>query len=94
MLELGGKDAIVAFDDADYSQLVDTVMRTCFQNSGQNCAGLERLIVQEGIHDRLMKDLTVAIGSLVVGPPMEGQVDIGAMTMATQVGLKIICAPC
>ncbi|KAJ3272244.1 Meiotic Sister-Chromatid recombination aldehyde dehydrogenase [Borealophlyctis nickersoniae] len=56
VLALGGKDCIVAFDDCDYNQILHTVVRCAFQNSGQNCAGLERLIVQEGIYERMVKD--------------------------------------
>ncbi|RKO93033.1 Aldehyde/histidinol dehydrogenase [Blyttiomyces helicus] len=86
VLELGGKDAALVFNDADYGQITQVAMRAAFQNSGQNCAGLERLIVQEGIHDRLIGDLERMICALRVGPPLgEEKVDVGAMTMDAQI---------
>ncbi|KAJ3041486.1 Meiotic Sister-Chromatid recombination aldehyde dehydrogenase [Rhizophlyctis rosea] len=87
VLELGGKDAIIAFDDCDYNQLLDVAMRCTFQNSGQNCAGLERIIVQNGIYEKVVKDLKERIAAIRVGPPLEEQVDVGAMTMPTQLGI-------
>ena len=90
VLELGGKDAIVAFDDCDYNQLLDVAMRCTFQNSGQNCAGLERIIAQEGIYERVAEELAKRIKAVKVGPSLEEQVDMGAMTMPTQVS-EIAC---
>ncbi|KAJ3277301.1 Meiotic Sister-Chromatid recombination aldehyde dehydrogenase, partial [Borealophlyctis nickersoniae] len=46
-----------------------------------------RLIVQEGIYERTVKDLAGMIGALRVGPPLEEDVDVGAMTMASQIDI-------
>jgi aldehyde dehydrogenase (NAD+) len=86
ILELGGKDVAVIFDDADYDQVVQVALRGTFQNSGQNCAGLERLVVQDGIYERFVGDMVKYISSLRVGPPLERDVDMGAMTMNSQIG--------
>ena len=86
ILELGGKDVAVVFDDADYDQVVQVAMRGTFQNSGQNCAGLERILVQDGIYNKLVADMEKNVSSLRVGPPLgDEQVDMGAMTMHSQV---------
>ncbi|MGA1252969.1 MAG: aldehyde dehydrogenase family protein, partial [Burkholderiaceae bacterium] len=42
VLELGGKDAMVLLDDVRLPEVVPWVMRGCYQNSGQNCVGVER----------------------------------------------------
>jgi hypothetical protein len=53
---------------------------------GQNCAGLERMIVQEGrTYDRLINDLTKVVGELRLGSPFDDEVDLGAITMKNQV---------
>ena len=62
-------------------------MRGTFQNCGQNCIGLERLIVQDFIHDRLVAELKTRIESLTVGPPLEDIYDCGAITMSNHVRL-------
>lgn len=86
ILELGGKDVAVVFDDADYDQVVQVSLRGTFQNAGQNCAGLERLVVQAGIYDKFVSDMEKRVADLRVGPPLgKEQVDMGAMTMYTQV---------
>jgi acyl-CoA reductase-like NAD-dependent aldehyde dehydrogenase len=85
ILELGGKDVAIVFDDCDYNQVREVALRGTFQNAGQNCAGLERLVVQEGIYDKFVADMEARISKLRVGPPLgDEQVDMGAMTMYTQ----------
>ncbi|CAD2217975.1 aldehyde dehydrogenase (NAD+) [Angomonas deanei] len=81
VLELGGKDPAVICDDADYDQVFPIVMRGNFQNCGQNCVGLERIVVHEKLHDRLVEDVTRQVRSLTQGPASEKCYDLGAMTM-------------
>jgi acyl-CoA reductase-like NAD-dependent aldehyde dehydrogenase len=85
ILELGGKDAAVIFADCDYASTLDFCLRAAFQNSGQNCAGLERMIVQEPIYERVVADVAKTVSKMTQGAPLAGVVDVGAMTMAVQV---------
>jgi len=64
VLELGGKDPMVLCDDADFSQSCNVAMRGFFQNCGQNCIGLERLVVQAPIYDRVVDELTKRVRAL------------------------------
>ncbi len=90
VLELGGKDAAVIFDDCDYKATLDFCMRAAFQNSGQNCAGLERMIVHEKIYDKLVKDVGKIVSEMKQGAPLSGVVDVAAMTMKAQVSSPLI----
>jgi aldehyde dehydrogenase (NAD+) len=82
VLELGGKDPAVVCDDADLKQLIPVVMRGTFQNCGQNCVGLERVVAHQGIHDTLVERLRPLVADLSQGPACEGDTkDCGAMTM-------------
>ncbi|KAH9580083.1 Aldehyde dehydrogenase domain [Trypanosoma melophagium] len=81
VLELGGKDAAVVCDDADLEQVAHIVMRGTYQNCGQNCVGLERVLIQESIHDRLVEKLQSLVHPLTQGPASQGLYDMGAMTM-------------
>ncbi|KAJ3068820.1 Meiotic Sister-Chromatid recombination aldehyde dehydrogenase, partial [Quaeritorhiza haematococci] len=90
VLELGGKDAAIIFDDAPYESgcLIQTLLRGGMQNCGQNCAGLERLIIQEGIHDRVVKDLADIVSNFRIGPSLDDDVvDVGAITMPSQIAI-------
>lgn len=83
LLELGGKDAAVVCEDCDYNQVVQLALRGTFQNCGQNCIGLERVVGLKGVYDRLVADMSKHVTSLTQGPPLEGDFDCGAMTMGT-----------
>ena len=56
-LELGGKSAMVVFEDTDIDRAVETTTKGCLTNGGQICTAHTRLIVQEGIIDHLLKEL-------------------------------------
>lgn len=62
-------------------QVVNLAMRGTYQNCGQNCIGLERLVVQAAIYDKFVAKMAEKVNKLVQGPPMEGAFDCGAMTM-------------
>ena len=56
-LELGGKSAMVIFEDADIERAVEATIKGCLTNGGQICTAHTRLIVQEGIKDELLTKL-------------------------------------
>lgn len=55
VLELGGKDAFIVCDDAHLPSVLPTALRGAFQSCGQNCAGAERFIVQDGVFDEFVR---------------------------------------
>lgn len=82
VLELGGKDPAIILEDADLEQVIPIVMRGTYQNCGQNCVGLERILVHSSIHDKLVKILVDKVKVLTQGPSSCSPVkDMGAMTM-------------
>jgi delta 1-pyrroline-5-carboxylate dehydrogenase len=89
VLELGGKDAAVVFEDCDYEQFKTNSQRYVFQNVGQNCAGLERVIIHESLYDRYCRDMVEVVSKLRTGPPLLEDVDCGAITMAAQVSFRV-----
>jgi len=86
VLELGGKDAAVICEDCDFDQAVNLCMRGTFQSCGQNCIGLERLIINYKIYDKFVDVLTPKIRSLTQGPPLSSSTvfDTGAMVMPSE----------
>ncbi|CAK5279454.1 unnamed protein product [Mycena citricolor] len=85
-LELGGKDPAVILEGTDLNKWASLWMRGIFQNSGQNCIGIERLIVHSSQYDDLHNLLEARAGKLrpgsVLSPSDAGfipTVDSGAM---------------
>ena len=60
-LELGGKSAMVIFEDTEIERAVEATIKGCLTNGGQICTAHTRLIVQEGIKDDLLKKLKNAM---------------------------------
>ena len=92
ILELGGKDVMVIMDDCKIKEIVPWVLRGCFQNCGQNCVGIERVLIYESLHDELVAVLKERVEKLRQGIPLEtcgstGDVDCGAMVMDAQCDL-------
>lgn len=91
-LELGGKDASIVFDDINIDKTVNGVMWGAFTNAGQNCTGIERLYVQEGIYDKFVSTLVDKTKKLKTSHPNRDtkspeDCDVGSMTAPFQVAI-------
>jgi betaine-aldehyde dehydrogenase len=78
-LELGGKGAMVVFDDADVDAVVDWAMVGIFVCAGQICSATSRLLVQREIAPRLIEALRAATGRVRMGDPLDEGTQLGAM---------------
>jgi aldehyde dehydrogenase (NAD+) len=78
-LELGGKSPFIVFEDADLDSVVEGVVDAIWFNQGQVCCAGSRLLMQEGIADRLVEKLRVRMESMRVGSPLDKSVDMGAI---------------
>jgi acyl-CoA reductase-like NAD-dependent aldehyde dehydrogenase len=83
-LELGGKDPMIVFADAPLARPVAGALWGAFTNAGQSCSAVERLLVEDTVHDRFVAGLVAGAGKLVVRPGDRGDADIGRMTAAFQ----------
>ncbi|MCE9603239.1 MAG: aldehyde dehydrogenase family protein [Gemmatimonadetes bacterium] len=83
-LELGGKSPFIVYEDADLDGVVEGVVDAIWFNQGQVCCAGSRLLVQEGIHDRLMEKLRARMEKLRVGKPLDKAVDMGAIVAPEQ----------
>jgi acyl-CoA reductase-like NAD-dependent aldehyde dehydrogenase len=88
VLELGGKDPMIVFDDANLELAASAAVWGAFCNSGQSCSSVERLYVQEGIAEKLAKLIVEKTRELVQGSGDREDVSIGAMSSERQ--LKIV----
>lgn len=53
-LELGGKSPNLLFDDCNLPLAVEQGIAHCFRNSGQSCNAASRMLVQDGIYDKVL----------------------------------------
>src|SRR5215470_15428287 len=77
--EMGGKDAIIVADDADIDEAATGVVQSAFGFQGQKCSACSRLIVDEKVHDELMKKVVELTEKLKIGQPTEGDTNVGAV---------------
>ena len=82
ILELGGKDAMLVFADANLQRAVKAAMYGAFSNSGQICVSVERCYVEKSCYVEFIEMLKDAVANLKVGHGAEG--DLGALTSLKQ----------
>jgi acyl-CoA reductase-like NAD-dependent aldehyde dehydrogenase len=83
-LELGGKSANVALDDADPQLVGKMAIGACYQNSGQTCSALTRLIIPEAMKDEVCEVIAGRIARYTAGDPLDDATRCGPMVSARQ----------
>jgi succinate-semialdehyde dehydrogenase/glutarate-semialdehyde dehydrogenase len=78
-LELGGHAPYLIFDDAPLEEAVDGLIASKFRNAGQTCVCANRIFVQRGIYDEVVRLVTEKVASLQVGPGDREGVTIGPL---------------
>lgn len=85
MMELGGKNPAIVFDDAAVEKTVSGLIASTFYNSGQACSDAERILIQEDVYDTFRDRLADAVESLVVADGSNPDSQIGPMENEDQV---------
>jgi len=84
-LELGGKNPIVVFPDADLDAAAEAAVTGMnFGWQGESCASTSRLMVHESIHDEFVARVAAKIDALKPGDPLDETVDTGAIASQPQ----------
>jgi acyl-CoA reductase-like NAD-dependent aldehyde dehydrogenase len=84
-LELGGKNPLVIFPDADVDAAVAGALRGMnFTWQGQSCGSTSRLLVHRSLHDDFVSALADRIEALRSGPPEDEETDTGAIVHRRQ----------
>jgi betaine-aldehyde dehydrogenase len=78
-LELGGKNPLVVFADADPALAVDLVLMAVFLHSGQVCSAGARLLVEESVHDAVVDEVVARAGRIRLGGPFDDDAETGAL---------------
>jgi len=95
-LELGGKSPFIVFDDADIDSAVEGLVDAIWFNQGQVCCAGSRLLVQEGIAERVLQKVRERMENLRVGDPLDKAIDIGAIIAPVQLQRinELVCLGC
>ena len=78
-LELGGKNPVIVFDDADFDRALDAVTFMIYSLNGQRCTSSSRLLVQSGIRDRFLAALQQRVRNLKIGHPLDPATEVGPL---------------
>lgn len=84
VLELGGNDAMLVCEDADLDRAAAGATWAGMQNAGQSCGGVERIYVHRAVYEPFLERLGARVRALRVGPDVDHEVDMGAMTTVGQ----------
>jgi len=83
-LELGGNDAMIVCSDANVHRAASGALWAGLSNSGQSCAGVERIFVEADIYETFLFLLKKKMSELTQGADQDFNVDIGSMTTPEQ----------
>lgn len=85
LLECGGKDAVIVAADADIKAAADAVAYGATMNSGQTCAGVERVYVDKSIRDQFVAEVKKVLSD--IHPGSDAKASYGPMTMPSQIDI-------
>ncbi|WP_297766133.1 NAD-dependent succinate-semialdehyde dehydrogenase [uncultured Muriicola sp.] len=79
VLELGGNNAFIVWEDADIDNSVKIAITARMLNCGQSCIAAKRFILLEGIYDEFVLKFTKAVQQLKAGDPLDENTSIGPL---------------
>jgi betaine-aldehyde dehydrogenase len=85
LLELGGKNALIAYPDSDPKKIADAIVGGMnFGWCGQSCGSTSRAFLHVDIHDAVISHLKAAVERYKPGIPTEPETTMGAIVSRTQ----------
>jgi acyl-CoA reductase-like NAD-dependent aldehyde dehydrogenase len=84
VLEMGGSDPAIVCDDADLDIASSGILWGGMTNCGQNCNGIERVIVHQQCAKEFLDRLAEKLKKLRIGDGMDTQTDIGPLASHAQ----------
>jgi betaine-aldehyde dehydrogenase len=84
-LELGGKNPLIAFEDADVEKVAAcSVGGMNFGWQGQSCGSMSRILLHESIHDRVVEKILERVRKIKVGHPLDPTTNMGPINNKQQ----------
>jgi acyl-CoA reductase-like NAD-dependent aldehyde dehydrogenase len=83
-LELGGKSAVIVFEDAPIDQAAQVASMAIFSNQGQVCTAGSRLFLHEKVHDKVLEKIVENAKKVKLGDQMDPSTTMGPLISAKQ----------
>ena len=84
-LELGGKNPLIAFEDADLEKVAAcSVGGMNFGWQGQSCGSMSRILLHESIHDPVVEKILERVRKIKVGHPLDPTTNMGPVNNKQQ----------
>jgi len=81
--ELGGKNPVVVFDDADLDRALDAAIFMIYSLNGERCTSSSRLLVQDTVADGFIEKLSARVKNIRVGHPLDPMTEVGPLIHKT-----------
>lgn len=78
-MDLGGNAPVIVLHDADLDEAVESCVSGAFWAAGQNCVGVQRILVAAPLYEAFRQRFLAATARLVVGDPWDERTDVGPM---------------
>ncbi|MDL1891773.1 aldehyde dehydrogenase [Sphingobacteriales bacterium CHB3] len=78
-LEMGGKNPTIIFADCDFEKMMETTIRSSFENQGEICLCGSRIFIERPLYDRFKEEFVERTKQLRIGDPLENSTQIGAI---------------
>lgn len=103
-LEHGGAAPVIVEKDADFHEMLPSLLKGGFYHAGQVCVSVQRVFAHESICDELASQLAKMASKLVVGDQMDENTEVGPLILPREVdrveewvneaidaGAKVLC---
>ncbi|MEP1964403.1 5-carboxymethyl-2-hydroxymuconate semialdehyde dehydrogenase [Tateyamaria sp.] len=77
--ELGGKNPVIVFDDADQDAALDAAIFMIYSLNGERCTSSSRLLIQDTIADDFEAKLAARAKAIKVGHPLDPKTEVGPL---------------
>jgi len=77
--ELGGKNPVIVFEDADLDRALEAVVFMIYSLNGERCTSSSRLLLARELQDTFLPALERRVRALRVGHPLDPETDVGPL---------------
>ncbi|MFV1875519.1 5-carboxymethyl-2-hydroxymuconate semialdehyde dehydrogenase [Nioella sp.] len=81
--ELGGKNPVMVFEDADLDRALDAAIFMIYSLNGERCTSSSRLLIQDSVADGFLEKLAARVRNLRVGNPLDPATEVGPLIHKT-----------
>lgn len=87
VLEMGGSNPIILFEDTDVDTIIPTLYEKRFDNCGQSCSALKRLLVHKSIFANVVENFADYLKQIKIGNPEQKDTRLGPLAAMRQLTL-------